>query len=177
MARDYSFQDQLGLSHGIAGDRTVEAILLAHIPNAVSVEVSAVSDDKQGTDYWVYRNNAKPLSVDLKARNDDPMVSFGKDDLALETWSVKGRKIGWTLDASRGTDYILWLFRPTKRWALVPFPMLCAVFTEHRDEWVARYSSPTQSSNNRSWESECVFVPRREIWAAIYRHFGGNGSH
>lgn len=174
--RDYSFQERMAMSTGIATSSRVGDILLANIPAAVAVERAQPADDRTGTDYWVFRGNGlRPLSVDLKTRKDDPIEKHWGDDLALEVWSVKGTgKAGWTLDETKRADYILWFFIPTGRWVLIPFPFLLAVFRTNKDKWVSLYKTKPQTSDNKKWESECVFVPRDEVWSEIYRMFGGS---
>lgn len=162
------------MSSGAAAHRDVGRILLANIPGAAKVEKAQMADDKTGIDYWVYRDAVEPLSVDVKVREQDPIVKYGQDDLVLETLSVvETGKVGWTLDSHKRADYILWLFEPTGRWVLVPFPMLCAVMTEHQQEWTTLYQRPPQSSDGGRWHSQALFVPRREVWAAIYRRYSG----
>lgn len=169
---DYSFQGRLIMSTGSAIHSGVEAILLENIPGAQAVERAQLVDDKAGVDYWVYREKIRPLAIDTKVRDLDPIDNFDSDDLALEIWSViEANKMGWTLDATRESDYILWLFEPTGRWVLIPFPMLCAVFNENKGPWTAAYKTKTQSSDNGRWHSQCVFVPRIVIWRAIYRRY------
>lgn len=174
----FDFKTQLGMSFGTAVD--VQQVL-AELPGALGVEKAARSDDKNGTDYWIRHVRGTPISVDTKVRSKDPLQAYGKDDLALETWSAVDQKIGWTLDETKRTDYILWWFTPTGRWVLVPFLQLCAAFKKRRDVWAEhRYRVERQwtMSNGRraGWQSECVFVPRREIWAAIYKDFSGAPS-
>lgn len=173
--KDYSFQGQIVMSTGSAVHHGVKQILLDNIPGACTIEKALMVDDKSGVDYWVYRELARPLAIDAKIRGLDPIEEYGEDDLALELWSViETKKIGWTLDTSKQSDYILWLFEPSLRWVLIPFPMLCAVFAEHKDSWALSYKNAVQSSDDGSWHSRCVFVPRREIWAAIYQRYAGN---
>lgn len=173
--RDYSFQDMLAFSWGYADSEDIEHILCNNIPAAIIATRAQVQEDKQGIDYWVYRgNNQRPLSVDVKRRQDDPIISFNADDLALEIWNVvETRKIGWTLDKNKKSDYILWFFVPTKRWVLIPFPMLSHVFEKNLEKWQGKYRTATQSSNGGHWHSKCVFVPRLEIWRTIYDTYGG----
>lgn len=162
------------MSSGSASHRDVNRILLDNIPGALKVERAQETDDKAGTDYWVYRDGTAPLSIDVKVRTEDPIETRGKDDLCLELLSVaESNKLGWTLNPNKRSDYILWLFEPTGRWVLIPFPMLCSVFIQHQDSWCASYLTATQSSNGGRWHSKCVFVPRREVWLAIYKRFGG----
>jgi len=163
---EYSFQDRLGLSTGVSESVPVSRILLSAIPGAVSVEKADLGDDKNGVDYWVYRERARPVAVDIKVRETDPLAEWNKDDLALEIWgNVKERRIGWTADTSKETDYVLWYFESTRRWVMMPFIPLCAVFRDNLATWQAEYKVATQSSG--SWKSQCVFVPRQEIWSAI----------
>lgn len=174
--RDYGFQERMVMSEGIAVNSNVTTILLSAIPGATLVEKAQNMDDKRGIDYWVFRHDARPLAIDLKARSTDPTVDLPVpcDDLALERWSViEQQKIGWTLDQSKETDYILWLFETTGRWVLLPFPMLCAVFAQHMIGWGQQYKSATQSSNGGRWHSQCIFVPRLVVWRAMYEMYGG----
>lgn len=167
----FNFGEQIKMSHGIALSLDFRAILLGELPNAIDVLQSSESDDKNGTDWWVIRQYNKPLSVDLKARSKD----FGKDDLALETWSaVETKKVGWTRDDKKATDYILWFWNDTRRWCLVPFPMLCRIFSINWERWQNIYKSALQKTDcENSYHSECVFVPRKVVWLAIINHYSG----
>ncbi len=166
------------MSNGVAATADVRIILLSEIPGAVNVHASAPANDKQGVDWWVELSSARHLAVDAKVREQDWAATHpGEDDLALETWSVVEQNIpGWTLDATKRCDYILWLWKQTGRFCLVPFPMLCKVFAANRVAWTSRYRTARQHTprSNGGYHSECVFVPRRELWAAIYRQYGGD---
>ncbi|MCP5528070.1 MAG: hypothetical protein H7A47_14860 [Verrucomicrobiales bacterium] len=70
---------------------------------------------------------------------------------------------------------MLWLWQDTGRWCLVPFPMLCAVSQARWQDWRSSFQTAQQktpSGLGRSWTSECVFVPRVELWREIYGRFG-----
>jgi len=72
---------------------------------------------------------------------------------------------------------VLWLWADTKRFCLVPFPMLCKVFEQQWQAWSKHYKTRQQftpRSGGSGYRSECVFVPRKEVWAAIYRQYGGS---
>ncbi|GAJ13851.1 unnamed protein product, partial [marine sediment metagenome] len=175
--KQYGFKERIGFSRGVSETGNIEEILLDNIPGAFSISRATPEEDRHGTDFWVDRTNTLPkLSIDLKAREIDPL-SFAppKDDLALETYSNVAKKTkGWTRDEHKRTDYILWFFKPTGRWVLAPFPMLCKVFSEKWIEWREQYQTETQksSNNNETWYSECVFVPRVAVWQAIYDRYG-----
>ena len=172
---DYGFEALYRWSEGKDISGGIPAILLKNIPGAVDVKSAGNEDDKKGIDYWVYRKNTKrAVTVDVKNRSIDPIDSFGSDDLALERWSViEQNKIGWTLDDSKETDFILWFFHPTERWVLLPFVQLLAVAQEHMTTWEAQYINKTQSSDDGRWHSLCVFVPRPIVLAAISKRFYG----
>ena len=125
-----------------------------------------------------------------------------QDDLAIETWScvpnedflsgikslapnkkdietflifADNYKIGWSRNWTKHTDYILWWWVPTQRWLLFPFRMLCAITNDKWPEWIMQYKVRAQHTltYNNDWYSECVFVPRVEIWRQAYQRFGG----
>lgn len=166
----FDFNEQLKMSHGIALTLDFRGILLTEIPNAIDVLKADYDEDRTGTDWWVHRLNNRPLSIDLKARSKD----FGFNDLALETWSVVERKkVGWTRDETKGTDFVLWFWGDTKRWCLLPFPMLCRVFILEWESWQKIYKTAKQRTDSLqgSYHSECVFVPRKVVWEAIITNY------
>ena len=176
--RDYGFGERMAMSQGVAASADVRVILLTEIPGAVNVQSAATVNDKQGVDWWVEMSTARHLAVDAKVREKDWAATHpDEDDLALETWSVVEQRIpGWTRDMHKRCDYVLWLWKDTGRFCLVPFPMLCRVFSQNWSLWSQRYRTARQHTPREGggYHSECVFVPRRELWAAIYRQFGGN---
>lgn len=176
--REFMFSSQLVMSDGVSEASDVQSILLDAIPGAIDVVRANEIDDRSGTDWWVVMSNGVRLSVDAKVRDQDWLAKpppFKADDLALETWSVvESQKIGWTRDDNKKTDYVLWLWKDTGRWCLVPFRMLCGVFTDHWQSWSTEFKTATQKTVGRScWHSECVFVPRRTVWEAIYNKYSG----
>lgn len=170
MQRTFEFEGQLVMSDGfISENEDIATYLLTHIPLAAKVERANRADDRKGIDYWVTLQSGRVIGVDVKVRDKD----YGKDDLALETWSVMEKKvIGWTRDANKQTDFILWIWKDTKRCVLLPFPWLCSIFIEHWETWQKKFKIARQNTENR-YHSECVFVPRELVWTKIYTRFGG----
>lgn len=163
------------MSAAPSSNGNIADILMGNIPSATTAVRAGTRDDRRGTDWWVNTQSGSQLSVDAKVRSQDYSLR-GYDDLALETWSViENEKVGWTLDETKRTDYVLWLWTKTGRWALVPFAMLQGVFKREHKAWVQQYGAHQQRTAWRGghYHSECVFVPRREVWAAIYRTYGG----
>jgi len=177
-ALEYGFGERMAMSNGVTAVADVRSILLAELPGAVGVTPAATENDRQGVDWWVEMSTARHVAVDAKVRQKDWAATHpDEDDLALETWSVVEQKIpGWTRDAKKRCDYVLWLWGDTGRFCLVPFPMLCRVFSERWQDWVKQCKTRKQHTPGigGGYHSECVFVPRRELWAAIYRRYGGN---
>ena len=176
MAIEHSFSDKLDGSRDSSTSAKIMSILLKNIPGAVAVYPAHACNDRRGTDFWVENRRGDHLSVDAKVRAEDWAAKpEPADDLALETWSVvETEKIGWTRDASKRSDYIVWYWSDTGRWCLLPFPMLCQVFQKHWQQWSQRYGTHRQyTPDYGSYHSECVFVPRTEVWNTIYGHYSG----
>lgn len=172
---EYGFDERLNMSQGVSSNSSVKDILLNNIPGACSVNSAHLSNDKNGTDWWVEHSSGKHMSVDCKVRSED-YAKKGYDDLALETWSVCEKNVvGWTRKTDKRTDYVLWLWTDTGRWCLIPFPFLCKVFETNWHEWLAEYKNARQKTTTQygGYHSECVFVPRRVVWKAIYETFSG----
>lgn len=174
-AASYDFNNQMKMSQGVSTNASVENVLLYNIPGACNVHQAHSANDRKGTDWWVEMRSGNFLSVDAKVRKED-WAAKGKDDLVLETWSVvEAKKVGWSRDPNKRADYILWLWTDTGRWCLVPFQMLCGVFSVNWETWKSKYQTNQQHTPNfGGYHSECVFVPRRDLWAAIYSQFGGS---
>lgn len=162
--REYAFAERLAWSEGYL-DGGIAKILRDRIPGCCDVTKADTDSDRSGTDYWAVRESGlPPLSIDVKVRSSD-FAAKGKDDLALETWSVVRSKIGWTRDSAKRTDYILWYWADTTRFVLVSFPALCRVFRAYWQTWRDQYECSVQTSG--TWQSECVFVPRDVVMEKI----------
>jgi hypothetical protein len=173
MTAELSFKEQLEQSHTCI--EAIGKILREQISGVVSVHAAHESNDRRGTDFWCETEGGNHLSVDVKLRSEDWSVKEEPDradDLALEIWSVMEKQIpGWTRDRSKRTDYVLWYWQDTGRWCLVPFAMLCQVFSESWKSWSQKYKTATQHTPCRGYHSQCVFVPRDIVWSEIYRRF------
>lgn len=170
--RVFDFQKQLIISTGTSANQTIGELMLSVIPGSTRAIQANKSNDRTGVDWWLEMESGDFLGVDCKIRE----IDFGKDDLALETWSVvEKKKIGWTLDSSKKTDYVFWVWKDTGKWCVVPFQLLLKAFAKHKDEWMLAYRKAKQNTEGR-YHSECVFVPRRIVWAAIYRLSEGNSE-
>lgn len=177
MTSEYDFDQKLKMSSGYAVSADVKSILIEQIPGAVNAYQAAQENDRQGVDWWVEMSTARHLAVDAKVREHDWAATHPEeDDLALESWSVVEKNvIGWTRDHNKRCDYILWLWKDSGRFCLIPFPFLCKVFNIHWQSWRKHYKSARQYTprSNTGYHSECIFVPRRVLWAEIYKQYSG----
>jgi hypothetical protein len=156
------------------------AYILEQELGSISATRATTEEDMAGTDYWALLPSGKKLSIDVKLRSTDYAVHSDPtrraDDLCLEVQSVveKG-KIGWTLDDSKETDYVLWLWPSSGRHCLMPFPWLRQAFYRHIGEWTELYSPQEQetASNGSIYHSRSLFVPRSVVWAACLERDDG----
>jgi len=176
LERTYTFPTQMRMREGASNKTELDDILLEHFPNATKVERATSSEDRNGTDRWITMHSGEKESVDVKVREEDWLKKRGQDDVALEIWSVMGKKVGWTRDTTKRTNWIFFLWKDTGRNMLVPFPMLCSIFIEHWEEWSKIFFSPIQRTPYAMggyYKSQCVYVPRTLIWKEIYKVYGG----
>ena len=155
---------------------SVFRVVRDRLPRCREVVRAGKADDRAGTDYLAIRNGIASLRIDLKLRDYDPIQRQGRDDLALETWSVVGStrsaaKIGWTRDEAKNTDYVLWYWRASGRFCLVPFHPLCCVFKRMWQTWRSSYETHVQDSGD--WQSECTYVPRQVVFEYLMRWSNG----
>jgi hypothetical protein len=171
----YSFNQKLVASKGIVESCDVHEILLLRLPGCVDANQTDSDVDRTGVDWLATLSSGRTVGVDVKIREKDCM-KFGNDDVALETWSVVGLQVGWTRDESKVCEWVLWVWKDTGRFFLVPFLPLCSVFSKNWHEWRDTYKPRTQKTTrkHRSWQSECVFVPRKVVVDAISNWYGGD---
>ena len=175
----FDFQEEKAKSEGTALNKDYRDLLLEIIPGSINIRKAPLKEDKEGTDWWVDYSHREPISIDIKARDLDPL-NFDrdpKDDLILETWSNIEKKIpGWTLNPNKRTDYILWFWKPTGRYLLLSFPKLLYVFIKNWKKWKEIYPIDTTKSRGSygiTWKSEYIKVPRKIVLGEIDRIFHG----
>lgn len=172
MPSKYYFEERLAFSKD-ARLGTDTATIQAMLPGAASIVVASETQDRLGIDYIATLRGGAAVNIDLKCR-DIGCSRFWKNgpELALEDWSVlpeegSGGKVGWTLDESKQTDLVLFVFdaADAAECYLVSFQLLRAAFRHNHAEWIRRYYDANQQSD--SWRSHCVFVPADVVLDAI----------
>jgi len=171
----YSFDDKLVASKGIVESCDVREILTMRLPGCLEVKQTDPEIDRTGVDWIAEVDSGRIVGVDVKHREKD-CRAFGDDDLALETWSVVDCQVGWTRDKSKACEWVLWVWKDTGRFFLVPFAPLCSVFSENWWLWRKQYKTRQQRTtrDGHSWKSECVFVPREVVVDAISDWYCGS---
>ena len=97
--------------------------------------------------------------VDEKVRHTD------YDDVLLELWSSEEHKtLGWA-GKPLVCDYIAYVFLPSKRCYLFPFPQLQLALWNHWDDWRHKYK--TVKSPNRGYTTSSLAVPIAVLQQAI----------
>lgn len=176
----YQFAERFQYSEGIELERPVTEYLLSIVPGATEVVRSSTLDDKSGTDYWITRTDLPALSVDVKHRSVDPIELYKSDDACIEIASVyKGapgypryksliQKWGWTLDASKRTDYIVYTWPSganRRRFWIVNFPLLCAASQLKWHSWANDYG--VKDTRNAGYLTLCCYPPRAIVKNAM----------
>lgn len=198
MSFEYGFSDRMVMSNGVVATANIEEILSDHLPGIKQVVRASAAEDRNGTDWWACTASRR-LSIDAKVREQDWSLKK-RDDLALELFSIESeydregtwlsipedkRRVGWTRDANKTTDYVLWLWKDTGRFCLVPFPMLCRVYQDAWEAWAFIYGSCRQRTPFKKghrgfnedavgYHSECSFIPRKVVWKEIYKRYSPN---
>lgn len=182
---EWDFNERLAFSEGIGLSESIEAHILESIPKAYEITRANLIEDKSGVDYWVLRDGLKPLSIDVKHREFCPIERWNSDDACIETTSVylgpdngewldKYRsKVGWTLDESKQTDYILytWPYAEKLRFWILPFPFLCMAAQKNWQKWVEFFGE--KRAQNNGYITLAVYPPRKIIALAIKKLMTG----
>lgn len=168
--RQYGFESNLLWSkNGTDHEREIEGI--RHYFPEAAIQILNTNGNDGGADYLANLPGGRVIRIDAKRRREG-CSSYWTDgeELALETWSdIEHHKVGWTLDVTKATEYVLFTFSPkdSQRQFLLAFQQLRRVFTENQGEWAQQYRVREQSSGR--WHSECVFIPARVVRAAMFR--------
>lgn len=175
----FQFDEQFKMSEDEQVQSAIFTFIRENIPGVSFIDRAGAHDDRRGTDYWVHLDSGKRISLDVKIRATDFAAKDPpQDDLALEVWSVVGKKVGWTRDPDKQTDYVLWHWKDSGRICMLAFPLLCAVFNRNMDRWIVEYdemiqTQTTVSVDDSSYQSSCIFIPRHIVIQAMIDQFGG----
>ena len=181
----YNFKDQLTISKGnrsCSDEDTIRRLLAG----TVSVVVANENMDKIGVDYIATIRGGAQVFIDIKTREIGCSKYWRSDpELAIEKWSVMPggkysipldrQKAGWTIDESKITDMVLYVWHPSdsKTAYLLPFQSLRMATRANIAHWMGIYKTDIQDSGK--WQSQAVFVPASVVISAINLTFIGRG--
>lgn len=165
----HNFAEKLEWSQGLFNSDVSETIK-SLIPDCVRVFPATDEEDRSGVDFWAELDSGRLIGIDHKARAAGASLfwRYRQPELALEVYSVlEIKKIGWTLDTTKQTEYIFFSFdKSDSDWCfLIPFQLLRMAFKDKGREWAASYGIKEQQSNG--WKSSAIFVPASIVELAI----------
>lgn len=130
--------------------------------------------DRDGADLVIHLRSGIRYA-DLKIRDDDPRL-WGSDDLAIELYSVLENGIrGYR---NRKTDYLIWVFKPTRRCALIPFDTFIRCYEKNWDFWHFWRAEPpqrTRMNDGVEYHSVHCYVPF-ELFAKGAKEASAHGN-
>lgn len=146
-------------------------------PNTAEVTKTGSDEDKTGIDYKVHLQNGTTINIDVKSRRNVAFVGL-YPELAIETWSVmpseqdpnhynKQGRLGWALDPSKLTDYVLYRFDNCTECYLLPFQMLRTATIKNARTWINEKLARYTTQDNGRYTSKCLFVPANIVIQAI----------
>lgn len=179
MNNAYSFEQMLSFSLN-KSFRREEQVIKQMIHGCVKVDRATKGQDKSGIDFWAILESGRKIGVDAKSRQQGCSKYWRQGpEVALELWSVKdtlgnNRSIGWTLDQNKDTELILFTFdiSDSEMCFLVSFQLLRTAFQRYGKLWSRKFKRDIQNtrhplSKKILWQSECVFVPWKEVEDAL----------
>lgn len=175
----FDFSEQMAVSEQPKVRELIERALHRRFPDLLAIHKAHVENDKRGIDYFLEFPNGRMETLDVKVRTKDFAARGDECNVALETVAnTTTNKPGWTLDADKLTDWVLFLWLDTERDDLVHFRQLRAALTANLETWLAARKASTQTTKTArgSYEAESLFVSSKDVWAATYRLFSYAGS-
>jgi hypothetical protein len=124
---------------------------------------------REGIDVSITLANTKQILIDEKVRFRNKLTGKIYDDIALEVWSDRDRKLKGWLQKSIRADYIAYAIAPLGICYLLPVLQLQQAWNKWGKEWISFYK--TIGSRNygpsRSWVTESVCMPAEHVFWAI----------
>lgn len=128
---------------------------------AIDVEVADEADDRYGIDYWATLTSGERVGVDLKVRDQE------YDDLLIETISnTSTRQVGWTIDPTKRTDFVLYLWPESEQ--LISYPQLRAAATENAERWTVIGKGGESTTDGGTYRTRWLALKDAEILAGMH---------
>jgi hypothetical protein len=172
--KSFDFAEQLAMSDSPAVAALVEPFLRKRFPGALAFRRAHETNDRAGADIIVEFPHCQFRFVDLKVRSSD-YRALGKADVALEVWSNRERgSVGWALDESKVTDWLLFVWTDTRRTLMLDARAVRAVTKSNLPRWQASHQNADQRTavGSRNYSSSVIFVSTDELVALVNRWQG-----
>ncbi len=157
----HDFNDQLAYSHSQTDQPWWNEVYRLAFPNFASM-VSVRADgwaQRGGIDRVLTLNSGKTLWIDEKVRRKH------WDDICLEYWSDRDRRIRGWVAKDLACDYIAYAFETSGVCYLLPFLQLRRAWREHHVKWVRDY--PSVPAPNNGYVTVSVAVPTETLLGAL----------
>jgi len=125
-----------------------------------------------GVDRMILLPEGKQILIDEKKR------STAYDDFLLEEWSsVEHKRVGWTLDKSKRSDFIAYAIPKLGKCYLLPFELLRITCAHKLAEWKLESNCYPKDAKNNGYTTRNCAVGWRALFDAMkqqmHRSFGG----
>jgi hypothetical protein len=159
---DEGFTARMKFAESSEVDLACRKIMEERVPNC-SIRRGTLEEDISGIDYQITAPNGKAISVEFKIRSKD----HGRD-LCLEyISSIEDFRIGWTVDPSKVTDFVVWYWTDTRRWVAYDYKHLRAAAKAHAFAWLSKgfkqIENSTEKVKSRNYHSRAAFVPESTV--------------
>ena len=179
----YDFKEKLAVSKGFRSVDDKETIRKL-LKGCETVETASPELDRIGVDYIATLRRDAKVYIDVKTRERGYSKHWkAGPEVAIEMWSVmpggeyniptEQARAGWTLDESKVTDMILYIWNQNDSEVayLLPFQSLRMAARRNIKDWMSKYKVAIQDS--KYWESQAVFVPIDDVIRAVTETFAG----
>lgn len=157
----HSFAESLARSHEAEDLAIWESVYRRAFPTMQAMINHRQDGDhqRQGIDRSIILRNSKQITVDEKVRFK------AYDDILLEVWSDKTRRIPGWVAKDLLCDYIAYAVVPLGVCYLLPVPQLRVAWQKNGQRWYRDNFKPL--ANNGKWITESVVVPAVELMQEI----------
>ena len=152
------------------------ALLAQHFAGPIERVVQADRvDDRNGTDFWVYRLGTRRVGVDMKVRRQGARKYWRSPDdpeVPIELWSKAEYGVAGALyRAGPVADFIAYRFDDCpERLYVLSGEALRRVAVLHREEWLTRFGeryTVTATDESGPYSTSFIPVPVSVVLAAI----------
>lgn len=171
IARD--FYADLAISDHSDIEKAIKEKSQTYFPEVLNITKAHKENDLLGADYFLEFLNCKMETLDIKVRKEDWSLRGDDRTACIELIAnTTTNKKGWTIDATKQTDWIMFYYIETGRSVMYNARLLRAAVIRYLPD-LRKHGKPTvqkTQSGSGHYLSESLIVSHRELAAAIYRN-------